>query len=94
MGILLGKKSVSQVRQGRLANPPSYFVLHFNFVDLFYGRTKGLCPDPIVGLGALSMFIFSVSFIRKSFSSDRKPLLRGFCLQENSIIFSLRCYRC
>ena len=27
-------------------------MFHFILVHLFYGRTKRLCPDPIVGLGA------------------------------------------
>ena len=46
------KKSACQVRQDRLSNPPNYFLFHLFLVHLFYGRTKRLCPDPIVGLGA------------------------------------------
>ena len=28
------------------------FIFHFILVHLFYGRTKSLCPDPIVSLEA------------------------------------------
>ena len=47
----MGKKSACQVRQDRLSNHPDY-IFHFIFVFLFHGRTKRLCPDLIVGLGA------------------------------------------
>ena len=46
------KMQSCQVRQDRLSNSPNYFGFHFILVRLLYGRTKGLCPDPIVGLEA------------------------------------------
>ena len=35
-----------------LSNLPNYFVFDFILVHLFYGHTKRLCPDLVVGLGA------------------------------------------
>ena len=70
----MGKKSACQVRQDQLSNPPNYFIFHFILVHLFYGHTKRLCPDAIVGLGARLAFPLSgkSNYIVEEFSAERQ----------------------
>ena len=56
------KKLACQLRQDRLSNPPNYYVFNFILVHLFYGRTKRLRPDPIVGLGARLVSYLIINF--------------------------------